>query len=480
MNRHNTAWTAALAFICLYVSARALPAREIQVPVIMHVHSTFSGNGAMTLEEIAVLARSKGIRGIIFADHDVRKIEYGVFPLQNLLKRTYEEGSVLKSGPESYLARVRELNRKYPDITLIPGVESAPFYFWSGSLFRNNLTLGNENKHMVIAGLFDPEQYRRLPVAGNERDGGRTTLPLLVWPMAVIFLGSLIVHRQKLFGTLIIIFGAALLANNFPFKALPYDAYHGDQGDRPYQQVIDYVNAVAPETGIVFWAHPESPNFARGEKIGPVSVSTPKYVNSLVATRGYTGFAYFWEGCKETGKPGGTWDMLLTEYAAGRRQDPVWACGELDYRKEGQTGDRIDAIENIIAIDEQQEVNADSILRAIKTGRFYTAYRPHASYGLVLDRFAVKTTERAAGPGEKLSTAGRPYAVLCDLRASDAGRHNVTLDVIRNGVVIETYHLVSPFSLSIPGSAKPGKSYYRLEITAENGAKIVTNPVFIE
>jgi hypothetical protein len=115
------------------------------------------------------LPRKNGIRGIIFTDHDLSKWEYGLPPLRNLLRKTIEKDSVLKTGPEAYLSRIRELNRKYPGMVAIPGVESTPFYFWSGSPFRNNLTLHNANKHMVIAGLFDAEQYRHLPITGNEK-----------------------------------------------------------------------------------------------------------------------------------------------------------------------------------------------------------------------------------------------------------------------------------------------------------------------
>jgi hypothetical protein len=51
-------------------------------------------------------------------------------------------------------------------------------------------------------------------------------------------------------------------------------------------------------------------------------------------TRNYTGFAIFWEGMREIGKPGGVWDKVLKQFCEGQRKRPVWAIAELDFESD--------------------------------------------------------------------------------------------------------------------------------------------------
>ena len=75
-----------LAFYALFDKYATLAAAEdfIQVPGVIHVHTTFS-SGDYSLEQLVDMAKQKGIEVLIPTDHDLVAMEYGIFPLQNIL-----------------------------------------------------------------------------------------------------------------------------------------------------------------------------------------------------------------------------------------------------------------------------------------------------------------------------------------------------------------------------------------------------------
>jgi hypothetical protein len=365
----------------------------------------------MTLEQIAEAAHKDGIRVVILSDHDLQRWTYGIGPLKNFIKRTIDKKSVLKLGPQEYFDHIERINRQHPDVLLIGGVESAPFYYWTGNFFKGTLTLHNWHKHMLVSGLAKPSDYAHLPLVGNKS---------------------------------------------------AFDQYHGDQGDAPYQAVIDYVNKTAPETGLVFWAHPESPNFAQSQHIGSVAIQTPPYPASLEKTFNYTGFAYFQEGDKTVGVPGGIWDKVLEEYCHGNRQKPVWAISELDYRAEGYLNTWFDSFTNILMMNEQDTLTKEQVIDHLRNGQFYCSAKAHDHAGLILDDYGLRNN-----------------MLFVRAHAQDNSAQPIKVTIISNGSIVGKFDSETPSDIRFRAPGQAGKkSYYRVEITSTLYGKIITNPVF--
>ena len=139
-------------FSCAAVSA----AREgfQTISCVMHIHSTYSGGkNGKSIAEIVSEARSKGIDAVILSDKDIMNWEYGLWPLANLVKFSYSLPSVLSVGPQKYFNNVSAIEKAFPGMIVIPGVESAPFYYWKGNPFNGTLEMHGWHKHMLVFGM---------------------------------------------------------------------------------------------------------------------------------------------------------------------------------------------------------------------------------------------------------------------------------------------------------------------------------------
>ena len=254
----------------------------IQVPALIDLR-TDSSDGAHTLEYLLKLAKKRGFSALFITDHHLQRLEYGIRPFQNILKKKVEKPGLRKEGTKNYLKKIELFSRKYPDVILIAGTESAPFYYWKGSYFKKDLTVCDWEKHLLIFGLDKPEDYEKLPVLHNGYSIkhifsliGISHLFLLL----LVFFGLYFLKGKgivKYSGMIILVFSLLLLLNNHPFKSSPYSQYHGFQGISPYQLVIDYVNS---KGGMVFWNHPQTLS-GRG-RIGTILKNTPPYPEVLV------------------------------------------------------------------------------------------------------------------------------------------------------------------------------------------------------
>ncbi len=138
----------------------------IQVPGLIDLRTDFS-DGAHTLDFLIKLAKKRGFNVLFITDHDREVLEYGIWPFQNILKKKVEEASINKGGPENYLNMIRSASQRHPEMILIPGAESSPFYYWKGHYFKKNLTVCDWEKHFLILGLEKPEDYKELPILHN-------------------------------------------------------------------------------------------------------------------------------------------------------------------------------------------------------------------------------------------------------------------------------------------------------------------------
>ncbi len=161
-----------IVFTCLLLSNSSLFVNTCHaeqyklIPSVIHIHTTI-GNGENTPEEIVEIARASGIKVVIFTDHDTMKWTYGVPPLRTIIQKVVDQNSIHKYGPANYINTIEELNKKYPDMVLIHGTESIPFYYWQGSIFKKNPALVKGNEHILVFGLKTPSDYKNLPSVGN-------------------------------------------------------------------------------------------------------------------------------------------------------------------------------------------------------------------------------------------------------------------------------------------------------------------------
>ncbi len=453
----------------------------IQVQGLIDIRTDFS-DGAHTLEYLIKLAKKRDIDVLFINDHDRKVLEYGIRPFQNILKKRVEEPSINKKGAENYLNMIEAASNKHPDMILIPGAESAPFYYWRGSYFKKNLTVCDWERHLLIIGLEEPKDYKELPILHN----GYSTKYILSSISAVffLFLGLLILGLVMIkwkgiirySGIAISALALLLLINNHPFKSSPYSQYHGYQEISPYQLLIDYVNS---RGGVVFWNHPETRSGKA--KLGPIFRDTHSYPQVLIESANYTGFTSLYGDTTTITKPGNIWDKVLREYCSGQRANPVWGISSADFHKEGGAGEKLGNFATIFLVKSKSE---KEILNALKEGRIY-AYRGYAgSPKLILEDFSISDsrTSQKAVMGEEILSEGSPSINIRISTSDQEERSSVTVRLIRSGDLLESFSGETPLSINYKDDFfEPGKKiYYRLDAIDNRGRKLVSNPIFVK
>jgi hypothetical protein len=467
-------------------------AQEQWVPTAIHIATTIS-DGNLSLDEVVRAARLKGIKAIIITDRDFMKWEYGLWPLRNILKVTRESNSVFKYGISNYLEQIELASKNNKDILIIPGLESAPFYYWKGIPFSGSFEICDWHKHILVVGLQKPQDYLSLPVLANTAGLKHPFCAkdiLKFWPLLLLFFGVFLFFRRdcsyldsrgqelcnfskkwRLTGSVFIVAAIAFLVNNSFAPSLIYDQYCLRSGVKPYQTLIDYVNK---KGGMTFWAHPEAKNIS---KRGDVTIETDEHVKDLRKTTDYTGFAVFFEGYEKIGKPGGEWDHLLREFCEGRRNVPVWAIAGLAF-DHGTLQDLMRLMEEVQTYVLAPEFSSEALLTAMRSGRMYVSSGATKNR-FILDEFLAidDVSGVAAAMGGSIEVSGEPVIAIKGSRVNDG---SIEIRLIRDGKIIETFNTTEPVDIVYKDNGAPsGKTYYRLEIQT-NDQLIVTNPIFVK
>lgn len=389
----------------------------IQVPGVIHFHTTAS-DGKRTLYEYVQVAKEKEIGVLIVTDYDIQRFEYGIGPMRKWFKKVVEGESIFKSGVDNYLNSIREANKLGSGVKVLPGMESCPFYYWSGDYWRGTLSIHNAHKHILVIGLKDPDDYFNLPLVSTGK--------------------------------------------------AKYDQYHGENYVLPYQDLIDYVNT---KGGLTFWAHPE---VNREFNFGKFKAYTQPYFEDLLRTKDYTGFAVFYEGYEKIGRPGGIWDRVLIDYCNKKRSRPVWAIGELD---DHGTGDRrIDEVQTVFLVEERTE---KEYLRALREGSIYAVYKVKG--GISLDEFMVQTKEgtKVCEMGEEAKWESG-FTLYLKVSSLIPIGEVIKTELVQEGKVIETFEgrdkVEACFNIPVLES---GKTYFRLDAKDGSGNHLISNPIFL-
>ena len=459
------------------------------IPGVIHLDSKISA-GKLSPVELIEYADRSGVKVAIVTDHDTMSWEYGIRPFRSLtgwISGMLTEGrSISAYGAQRYIDTFEWLDREYPNLMVLHGSEVIPFYYWQGSLWKRKLELRNGNKHLLVIGLENAEDYEHLPSVGEhtfpKRSGWGRLLSL--WPLGLVVWGIHLVAIKRMarsdeqvyspeyqrpyrfLGTLCLVAAGLFLIENFPFRRPIYDQYHGDQGIGPYQELIDYVNR---RGGMVFWAHPESymPK-TYSLPLLTVKVKTPAYYKDLLKAQNYTGFAAFAEGKKYVIPPGGIWDQVLLEYCNGTRDQPVWAIGEVDF---GDVDDfSIIDTETVFLVKEETK---QEVLVALRDGRMY-AVHGGGTDRLFLDRFRVGGRYM----GEETTVSEAPNIEI-EIRCLDPDAR-LRASLIRSGQVVREFDGEGRMLVRFRDEyAEPGAMvYYRLYIEGA-GTRIVSNPIFV-
>ncbi len=462
----------ALFFVTSYP---ATASEYIQVPGLIDLRTTYS-DGELGLESLVDLAEKRGFHVLFINDHDRLAMEYGLFPLRNILKKRVELNSINKGGPEKYLVGIKEVQGKYPDMIIIPGSETAPFYYWKGSYFTKNLTAHNHERRILTIGLEKADDYKGLPILHNgfSTRHFKVSLPFILLYLVPFILGLLLLKWKgfsRISGVMICGISLLFMVNTDPFRSSPFDQYHGDRGIAPYQEVIDYVDK---RGGLTFWNYPETRSGVR--KMRPIFVNTPPYPEVLAQSKGYTGFAALYGDTITITEPGKEWDRVLLEYCRGERDSPVWGISTADFHKDAGSSEKLGNFPTIFLVREKSK---EEILFAMRKGRMYACRGKYPQH-MVLDNFSVCSAEckTMAVSGDEILLSENPHLHIF-LSAKKQTQNRVKIRLIRSGELLEVFEGSLPMEIDYEDRYfKPGrKIYYRID--ARGCGVLVSNPVFV-
>ncbi len=447
-----------------------------QVAGLIDLRTTYS-DGTHDLIFLIDLAKERGFEVLFINDHDRMAMEYGIFPFRNIIRKREELPSINSRGAEQYFQGIKLAAQQHPEIILIPGSETAPFYYWTGSPFKKNLTAHNWERHLLIMGLENPQDYKNLPILHNGFSAlyTRQLTSLSIMFLILILLGFAIALKRgyfRILGIVILVNASFMLIEYHPFKSSLFDQYSGDQGYLPYQELVDYVR---DKGGMTFWTHPEATAGMNARK-GPITVHTPPHPEALLMTKDYTGFGTIYGTWITATEPGREWDRVLLEYCRGERNIPAWGISTADFHEEGGAGEKLGNYPTVFMVKKKTK---EEVLTALKEGRMYACRSSDNFRRFVLDDFSVSgslSTTRAI-MGKTIKLDDKPK-ISIKISSSDKENYAINVRLIRSGELINTFTGTTPFVVNFEDDyVKPGKQiYYRLDIPG----MLVSNPIFVK
>lgn len=498
---HIRAGVAVLA--CLFtitgltIDAQAEPVHAY-VPLVaaVHVHSTAS-TGTLSLDALAMRAEQLGIDAVLLTENLSLRYEYGLYPLESFMRVSRSFPSLMEYGVSRYLNEVAEAQARHPRVILIPGLEVAPYYYWSGSLRSRDLTMHDAQKNLLVFGLTSAKQIETLPAAGNIASyfyGPQTLsvfLPMLLaapalWAWRAKSDGagrphSCISRKKRVAGFGLVTIAGVLTLNAWPIGEPPFNPYDTTLSYRPYQAFID---SVTRSGGSTLWSMTEARDF-RTVELGPfgtATIATDPHQEALMLTSGYAAFGGLYQEARHITQPNHIWDQLIKLYTSGQRKDRPAMVGEIAFHSPAHAGKELDQVLTIVWVRERSQAG---ILDAIRQGRAYAVERYKKEFRLTLDDFHAATGDgsRHAGPGEALSIPqDSPVSLHVSVSTTDNQGHPVTVRLIKSGEVMAHTNGVTPLRYDVldpHGSSGMGETY-RLEVSGAQTGELLTNPIYLE
>ncbi len=442
------------------------------------VKSRFS-TGCSSIQELMTQAETNGLDGLLFGDHDRKSIQYGIPYVERILRMKMGSPALLDNGAATYLSEINQVDQTDDTLVLVPGVESAPFYYWTGNLLDINLVAHNWDKHLLIVGLPNSRDYEELPILNSSfttRYLEDSYLLFLIFCIgALIGLYGFMGKRRRGISFIFALVMGLLAANTHPFKSSPFDQYHGDQGVQPYQDLIDYADS---KGALVFWNHLETPvsEGFQGDLI-QVKTRTDSHPEDLLLTRRYTGFQAMSASQVSAVEPGKEWDQVLMQYLDGKRDRPVWGYGPNDFRCGGKGGDQLGGVRTVLLAKQKSR---SAMVEALGAGRMYAVKQGEGQNRLSLDAFELidPATGNRAVMGGELKTARPPDIRLKISMTGGDSNTRATIRLIRNGQVVKRGLLSLPYEGVWRDAALSRRGYYRLLVEMDAHNQLVSNPIF--
>lgn len=484
----------ALAPCASAAQADSRPEGRLWLKAAVHVHSTAS-TGTLSLESLAQRAERQGLDVLVLSDNFTLRYEYGVQPLERVVKYTVAYPALLEYGVERFLADVREVQERHPGLLIVPGVEVAPHYYWTGSLWAGDLTMHNAQRNLLVIGLTKPEDYAALPARGNpdsftmDGAGFAATAPFLLlapalwywWPRRDDVCAAPGISALARWGRIVLIVAAWLSWGLYvwPVGSPAFSSYDPHSGYRPYQALID---AATSRGALVFWSMIDARDFSRHlvGPLGAVTIMTEPHPESLVMTHGYTGFGGLYQDRRPAVAPGGVWDQVVESRLQEQGAVLPTMVGEAAFHSLQDTEKDLDRVYTVVQAGDR---TLEAVLEALRRGRAYAALRGDGRVLLKLDAFEVRTAGgRSAGMGGRLEiNEGEDAAVCLSLSAEDGHAYPVVVRLIRSGRVIRRFEGTTPLVYEMVDREAPVGKWvsYRVDASAKSG-QLLTNPVSVK
>jgi hypothetical protein len=473
-----------LLFIALLAFIPAQPAKAesnrtdpyTAVAALMDLRSTFS-DGVHSIEEIVRMAETRGFKVVFIGDHNRIALSYGIPPFRNILRYKKENPSIMTHGPDEYLCEIEEVSKKYPHMIIIPGCVTSTYYYWTGSWWNKELTAHEYHRRILAVNLKESQDYSHLPDLGNgwSFEYTKELLPGFILFIIPLIIG-LVLLRQKgsyrWIGLILFIVSLLAIVDHHPFRSSLYNAYDGDQGIAPFQEMIDYVHQ---KGGLCFWNYPEQKSGIR--EYGPIHLNTPPYPEVLYQSKDYTGFSAIYGENPTITDPGKEWDRVLNDYCQGKRTKPPWGIGTSEFHEDGRWGLKLGVYPTTLLV---KNFSKEGVMEALRSGRMYCS-RGDGQTWPKLDYFNVYgEEENKAFMGETLTTPRFPLIAFSVSDDREKFRDkDITIHLIRGGTLIQTFKGKTPMEIKYRDDTAPQdeKTYYRL---IDSRKHLTSNPIFIE
>jgi len=459
---------------CPYAGA----ADYLQVAGLIDTRTTHS-DGALSVEELAQLAKSREFDVLFVTDHDRLAMAYGVPPFRNVIRYRKDLNSINISGAQAYIDAINQARERFKDLIIIPGSESVPYYYWAGSYFNKDLTAHDHEKRILTIGLENPEDYVDLPVIHN---GFPTRYLKQTLPGAFFFLGSLFLGLylltekglMRIAAAIIVVVSMLAIFNTAPLRSSPYTPYMGKQGIAPYQHFIDHVDQAG---GLTFWNYPETRSGVR--PYGPIHLNTPPYPEVLGLATGYTGFAAIYGDRITLTDPGREWDRVLQAYCRGERAKPVWGISTADYHSETEPGEKLGNFPTVFLVKNKTK---QDVLGAMRSGRMYAVRGPFPQR-LIMEEFSIcsNSCKDNAVSGQEIELR-QPARIRVALALKIPESKKVSLRLIHAGKLLKTLETNLPARVEFRDDYfRAGeKTYFRIEARTRGAGRLVSNPIFVK